>query len=453
MKYHVITYGCQMNKSDSERAMALLRSVGWEEAADPKAADFILLNTCSIRESAEGHVYGQMQKFSRLRDVNPRLALGVTGCMPGRDRDGVLKKRLPMVDFFFPIADLPQLPRWLAEHFPESVNTDVEHNDYFHIAPHYGRNERGDIRQAFVSLSSGCNNFCTFCVVPYARGRERSRPVRDVLEECRSLAAHGCIELTFLGQNVNTYRPIDRDVFSPANPFHDQFAALLWEVHHLEGIERVHFTAPNPQDMSDDVIAALAHPKHVNYLHLPVQAGSNRILKKMNRRHTREQYLDIIERVNAVRPGIALGTDIIVGFCSETESEFMETVDLYRRVQFDISYTAMYSERSGTLAEKLWEDDVPREEKKRRWNYLQAVMEEIVLEKNQRFVGQDVLVLVERSEPGYVPGVGKVTWLFGRNAEQKLVQFPGNVVDVGSFVSVCIREAKEWVLTGTPSHS
>jgi tRNA-2-methylthio-N6-dimethylallyladenosine synthase len=368
--------------------------------------------------------------------------------MPGRDRDGKLRRKLPMVDFFFPIADLPQLPRWLAEHHPELANEGDELNDYFKIRPTYKANERGEIKQAFISISSGCNNFCTFCVVPYSRGRERSRPVGDVLNEARDLVAHGCIQITLLGQNVNTYRPTDKENFSDHNPYKDSFAALLWELNQLEGLQRIHFTAPNPQDMSDEVIDALALPKHVNYLHLPVQAGSNRVLKKMNRRHTREQYLEIIEKVQRVRPGIALGTDIIVGFCSETEDEFMETVDLYKKANFDISYTAMYSTRTGTLANKLWEDDVPREEKKRRWEYLQKVMEEIVLEKNKKFLGKTIEVLVERSEPGFIPGVGKITWLFGTSNEQKLVQFPGEPEFVGTIQPVKIIEAKEWLLQG-----
>lgn len=448
MKYHVITHGCQMNKNDSERAIALLEKIGWSGTEEPEQADFILINTCSIRESAENRVFGQMRNFGRLKEKKETLLLGVTGCMPGRDRDGELKAKLPMVDFFFPIADLPELPRWLAEHHPDIANVGDLDKDYFTIRPTYAKNEKGEVRQAFISISSGCNNFCTFCVVPHSRGRERSRPVADVLAEARDLVAHGCVQITLLGQNVNTYRPSDRETFSKQNPFHDAFAALLWELNQIEDLKRIHFTAPNPQDMSDEVIEALGLPKHVNYLHLPVQAGSNRVLKKMNRRYTREKYLEIIDTVKRVRPGIALGTDIIVGFCSETDDEFMETVDLYRRADFDISYTAMYSTRSGTLADKLWEDDVTHDEKKRRWNVLQGVMEEIVLKKNQTYVGTTRDVLVERSEDGYLPGVGKVTWLFGQSPEQKLVQFAGDREMVGTFQQVKILEAKEWILRG-----
>lgn len=437
-----------MNKNDSERALALLQRVGWSETTEPNSADFILINTCSIRESAENRVFGQMRNFAKLKASRPDLLLGVTGCMPGRDRDDVLKKKLPMVDFFFPIADLPQLPRWLAERRPELANEGDQATDYFKIRPAYARNELGEVKQAFISISSGCNNFCTFCVVPHSRGRERSRLAKDILDEARQLTEHGCLQITLLGQNVNTYRPQDKETFSLNNPYQDPFAALLWELNQLEGLERIHFTAPNPQDMSQEVIAALGLPKHVNYLHLPVQAGSNRILKKMNRRYTRERYLEIVEAVRAVRPTIGLGTDIIVGFCSESDEEFMDTVDLYRKADFDISYTAMYSTRSGTLANKLWEDDVPHEEKKRRWNYLQGVMEEIVLKKNQQYIGSEVEVLVERSEEGFLSGKGKVTWLFGQSNEQKLVQCIGDRAHVGTFQKIKILEAKEWVLLG-----
>ncbi len=316
MKFHIITYGCQMNKNDSERAVALLERIGWKGTDEPTSADFILVNTCSIRESAENRVFGQMRNFGKLKTRKPKLLLGVTGCMPGRDRDGKLREKLPMVDFFFPIADLPQLPRWLAEHHPELANAGEQDSDYFKIRPTYKTNEKGEVKQAFISISSGCNNFCTFCVVPHSRGRERSRRVKDILDEARDLVAHGCVQITLLGQNVNTYRPDDKETFSSTNPFHDPFAALLWELNQFDGLSRIHFTAPNPQDMSDEVIEALALPKHVNYLHLPVQAGSNRILKKMNRRHTREEYLKIIDKVHRLRPTMAVGTDIIVGFCS-----------------------------------------------------------------------------------------------------------------------------------------
>ena len=437
MNYYLQTLGCQMNKNDSERISTVVESLGYASVLTQDEADLIIVNTCSIRQSAEDRVYGQANKWEDLKTKNPKLVVAVTGCMPGRDRDGAMREKLPVVDLFFPIKDLPRFPKWLSEINPELVNSGSEEEDYFKITPKYT-----DSRQAFVTIMSGCNNYCTFCVVPYARGFEKSKRVADVISEVRALADHGYIEVTLLGQNVNTYRPSDRESFSKDNPFKDPFAALLWEINQIEGISRIHFTSPNPQDMTDEVIVALGLPNQLNILHLPVQAGSNRILKKMNRRYTRERYFEIIDKVRNVRPEIALATDIIVGFSSETEEDFMETVDLYKKVSFDISYTAMYSPRTGTVAAKAWEDDVPKEEKKRRWNYLQNLMENIVLEKNKSYIGKEVSVLAEKFENGM---------LFGKSRELKLVRFPGDSKEVGNIIPVTVSEAFEWVLNGERS--
>jgi tRNA-2-methylthio-N6-dimethylallyladenosine synthase len=434
MNYYIQTLGCQMNKNDSERIATVVERLGYEQVSSQDDADLIVVNTCSVRQSAEDRVYGQARNWERLKEKNPKLVVAVTGCMPGRDRDGMLRKKLPVVDLFFPIRDVVKLPRWLSEVNPEIVNTGDLEEDYLRVQPkHTGA------KQAYVTIMSGCNNYCTFCVVPYARGFERSKPVREVLREVGKLHERGYLEVTLLGQNVNTYRPEDRESFSKENPFMDSFAALLWEVNRFSGIQRVHFTAPNPQDMSSEVIEALSLPHQVNFLHLPVQAGANRILKKMNRRYTRERYCEIIEAVRNVRPTVAIATDIIVGFCTETEKEFMETVELYKQVRFDISYTAMYSSRSGTVAGKAWDDDVPRAEKKRRWEYLQSVMTEITYEKNQEYVGKIVSVLAESFEGGIVSG---------RSSEFKLVRFPGAEDLVGTIVPVRVSRAYEWLLVG-----
>ncbi|MEK7516088.1 MAG: radical SAM protein, partial [Patescibacteria group bacterium] len=264
-RYHVITYGCQMNKNDSERIEGLLDRIGFSAAPKPEDAELILVNTCSVRQSAEDRVYGAMRNFARLKEKKPTLLLGVTGCMAGRDKDGAIRKRLPSVDFFFPIRDLPQLPRWIAEARPELANTADVEADYLKILP-----ARHATRQAFVTIQTGCNKFCSYCVVPFARGLERNRPVASIMEELRSLSENGCVEVTLLGQTVNAYKAPDKDHFSPGNPYKDDFAALLWEVNQVQGIERIHFTAPHPIHMTDETIDALALPKHVNYLHLPV---------------------------------------------------------------------------------------------------------------------------------------------------------------------------------------
>ncbi len=454
--YHLITYGCQMNKSDSERIAALLSGIGFVPAETKEAADLILINTCSVRQSAEDRVFGQVRGFAALKEQRPNLILCVTGCMPGRDRDGALRKKLPIVDLYFPIKDLPQLPRWIGELRPELVNSPDMVEDYLKIMP-----EHRSKRQAFVTIQTGCNKFCTYCVVPFSRGLEKNRPMRDITEEIRGLAERGCVEVTLLGQTVNSYRAPDPQHFSPGNPYKDHFAALLWEVNQVPGVERLHFTAPHPLHMTDEVMDAMALPAHLNYIHLPVQCGDNSVLKRMNRRYTREQFLDAVGRLKARIPGIAIGTDIIVGFCGETDEQFERTVDLYQRVRFDISYTARYSVRSGTAAWRAFKDDVPREEKKRRWDVLQELMERIVYEKNQAYAGKMVSVLVERHEPPHITEEmlalpEKIKTLmaahpgtcFGNSREMKLVSFPGTADLVGKIVNVRVDKAEKWILYG-----
>ena len=434
LKFHLITYGCQMNKNDSERIESLLLSAGLSPALNYEDSDLILLNTCSIRQTAEDRVFGQLRNFAKLKSKKPGLILGVTGCMPGRDKMGMIRNKLPMVDLFFPISQITNLPRWISELNPEFTNSQELEEDYLKINPHFVPK-----KQAFVTISSGCNNFCTFCVVPFSRGREKSRAFRDIMEEIHHLRENGAVEITLLGQNVNTYRPLDIEHFSSQNPFKDPFAALLWEINQIPEIKRIHFTAPNPQDMSDEVILALGLPNHINYLHLPVQAGSEKVLRKMNRRYTLERYLEIIEKVKKIRPTIALGTDIIVGFPGETEEDFMETIELYKKVAFDISYTAMYSARSGTAAFTAFKDDVPHSEKKRRWNFMQDMMEETTLRKNQKYVGQTVEVLVDKYEDGLCEG---------NSREFKRVLFPSDQSLTGQIINVEIELALTWILQG-----
>jgi tRNA-2-methylthio-N6-dimethylallyladenosine synthase len=454
--YHLITFGCQMNKSDSERMDALFLRMGFLSTDDRNEADLILINTCSVRQSAEDRVFGLMRQVALLKEKNPNLLIGITGCMPGRDRTGVLRKKFPHVDFFFPISDLPQLPRWIGELHPEWVNSTDFSDDYLKIHPlPQGR------KQVFVTIQTGCNKFCTYCVVPFSRGFEKNRPVQDILHEIHSLAADGCVEVTLLGQTVNSYRAPDPEHFSSTNPYQDHFAALLWEINQISGILRLHFTAPHPLHMSDETVDAMTLPTHVNFLHIPVQSGDNEVLRRMNRRYTREQFMEIIAYVRAKIPTIAIGTDIIVGFCGETEEQFEQTVDLYRHVRFDISYTAIYSPRTGTAAYRAFKDDVSREEKRRRWNVLQELMEQIVLENNQAYIGKKVSVLVERHEPSKItdelltmPGnireklMSQPGTCIGNSREMKMVQFPGGKEFVGKVVDVLVEEAKEWVLRG-----
>ncbi|MCC6563823.1 tRNA (N6-isopentenyl adenosine(37)-C2)-methylthiotransferase MiaB [Candidatus Uhrbacteria bacterium] len=433
--FSITTYGCQMNKNDSERMAGLLSSLGFSETTDESGADLIIVNTCSVRQSAEDRVYGSQEKYLEYKKTKPDMIVAVTGCMPGRDKARAFRQRLPGTDLYFPTPEMVHLPRWIAELRPELVNSDSLEADYLKIHP-----MRAPSAQAFLTIQTGCNKFCTYCVVPYARGLERNRPAADILREARELIAHGVIEITLLGQTVNSYRATDPETFSKENPYKDHYAALLWEMNQLPGLERLHWTAAHPLSMSDEVIQALALPKQVNYLHLPVQSGNNEVLRRMNRKYTREQFMDVIKKVKASRPGIALGSDIIVGFPGETREQFNDTLSLYEEVGFDISYNAQYSPRSGTLGIKLYQDDITKEEKRDRWDELQSLMEKLSLEKNQAYVGKTVSVLVDKCDNGYASG---------QSHEMKLTRFKSDdAALVGKIVPVEVKAAKSWVLEG-----
>jgi len=437
-----------MNKNDSERAGALLASLGLEETLDFKKADVVLINTCSVRQTAEDRTSGINRKILKLRETKPDLIFAVTGCMPGRDKDGRLRKKIPSADLFFPIIDLPRLPAWLKELRPSWFDINFEEiGEYWNIDP-----KREIKHKASITIQIGCNNFCTYCVVPYARGREKNRPLVGILKEIQEAVKNGAKEITLLGQVVNNYRAPDPENYNKKNIFspsaregakgereNSDFAALLWEINQLPGEFRIFFTAPDPQFFDDYQIKAMSLPKMTNYLHLPVQSGDNEILKKMNRKYTREQYIELVKKIRAEKVDIALGTDIIVGFCEESEKQFQNTVDLYKQCDFDIAYLAMYSQRSGTVATKAFKDDVKIIEKKRRWRVLQDLMEEIVLRKNQKYLGQVVEVLVDEFKDGVCTG---------NSSGMKMVQFLGNEKMVGQFVKVKINFAEKWILKG-----
>ena len=435
-KFFLQTFGCQMNKNDSERISGLLVSLGFKPVDQAGKADLIIVNTCSVRESAEHRVYGKLRNWQKLRKKNPKLIVAVTGCMPGRDKDGKLRRRVKGVDLFFAIEELVRLPQWLAELDPELLNVNFEKPDsYLKINPKQTKNY-----QSFVTIQTGCDNYCTYCVVPSARGREKNRPVKDVLSEISSLSKSGCKEITLLGQVVNNYKASDPENFSKNNPFtKDHFAALLWETDQIKSIKRISFTAADPQYLSDLQIQALALPNQLNYLHLPVQSGDNEILKKMNRKYTREEYIDLIKKIRKVVPNIALGTDIIVGFCGETKERFDNTVDLYKQCQFDISFPAMYSERTGTAAAKSFDDNISYETKKERWFVIHSLMEEITFKKNQKYLNKTITVLVDSYKDGVCSG---------NSAEMKFVQFLGSKDLVGKIVNIKVNRVETWVLRG-----
>ncbi|HPN14510.1 MAG TPA: tRNA (N6-isopentenyl adenosine(37)-C2)-methylthiotransferase MiaB [bacterium] len=433
--YFILTYGCQMNTNDSERLTAMLKNCGLTESLTEEEADLVIFNTCSVREHAEQRIYGKMENLVERKRKGERVLIAVTGCMAGRDKNGDLRRRLSMVDLFFATADMINLPRWLAELRPDWMISGDQEADYLKISP-----ARRSPHQAYVTIQTGCNHFCSYCVVPYARGLERNRPVDDILIEIRQSVELGALDITLLGQAVNEYRASDSGSFSAHNPYKNHFAALLWEINQLEGVKRVHWTAARPLFMDDEVIHALTLPKQVNYLHLPVQSGSNEVLRRMNRKYTREQYLEKIAKIKQVRPGIALGTDIIVGFPGETERDFLETVDLYKQCDYDISYTAQYSPRTGTLSHRLFADDVSSQEKKRRWEVLQALMEETVWRKNQVYKDMVLDVLIEKIDG---------EWAYGTSGELKNIRALGAKEGmVGTMQQIRVDKPMTWLLEG-----
>jgi len=499
-KYYVQTFGCQMNKNDSERVSSLLNSLDLEKVEKPEEADLIVVNTCSVRQSAEDRVFGMIKNWQKLRKEKPNLIIAVTGCMPGRDHEGKIKDKIPGVDLWFGIDSLIQLPKWLEglAILPLSKGElEGVAKDYLQINP-----SRDNNTQVFISIQTGCDNFCTYCVVPHARGRERNRTLKSILKEIKIAVGDGAKEITLLGQVVNNYKASDLENFSKDNPYtkhtpnpsqegnslleegrevlvKDHFAALLWEINQIDGEFRIHFTAPDPQHFSLEQVKALSLPKQVNFLHIPVQSGDDEILKKMNRHYTSEEYIDLIKKIRKQKPDIAIATDIIVGFCDEGEKEFENTVKMYKECDFDISYNAKYSERSGTTAAKVLSDNVSIEDKKKRWFILQDLMEETTLRKNQKYLDKEVRVLVsnceqvlplskgeldlsrselvwegvankgEKANPSQPPlGKGRSCVCSGNSDEMKIVQFVGDSDMIGTFQKVKITQALMWILKG-----
>jgi len=409
-----------MNKSDSERVASIFKQLELEATENSTEADYIIINACSVRQTAIDRVWGLARKFARLKKGRPLKTL-LTGCVGEAD----VEKFKKVFDLVFNVQEINRLYDFLQQGFEDQPA------DYLKIRPNYSTPFH-----AYVPIMTGCNNFCSYCVVPYVRNREKSRTVEEVLAEIRELISCGCKEIHLLGQNVNSYNPDDKNNFSKKNPFVNDFAKLLWEINQLDGEFRINFSAAHPKDMSDDVIAALTLPKQMNYLHLALQSGDYNILKAMNRKYTTEDYYKIIEKVRKIRPTIALGTDIIVGFPGETEEQFQHTLDFYKKVAFDIAYPAMYSPRAGTAAAKL-DDDVSLEEKRRRWRALQTLMEDMTLQINRKYLNQEVEVLIDTIGDG---------WIEGNSREMKRVRVMNNKYKLGELVNVKVYEPQRWLL-------
>lgn len=432
-QYYIESYGCQMNDHDAEKLSGMLQTCGFSPAPSKEEATLLLFNTCCVREHAEKRVFGNIGALKKRKEDEPGLLIGVCGCMmQQREVAKRLFKRFPFVDLVFGTHEL--------HHFPLLLSRTLAGERVFSVRESDGEIVeglpvvRGGSFSTFVTIMYGCNNFCSYCIVPYVRGRERSRAPENIVVEVRSLAERGFREITLLGQNVNSYAYADDGV---------DFPELLRRVSTVEGIERIRFMTSHPKDLSPRLIEAMATlPKVCNHIHLPVQSGSNRILSEMNRRYTREKYLGLVEDIRAAVDGVELTTDIIVGFPGETEEDFEETLALVRQVGFSAAYTFMYSPRLGTRAAEM-ENQVPEEVKKDRLLRLNACSAEQLKVGNQKYIGQEGTVLVEGCDRRE-----KAPMAYGKLTNFKMVYFPGDAGLIGSMRHVRITGIQNNSLIG-----
>jgi len=429
------TFGCQMNEHDSERIAGLLTADGYvptEEAAD---AEVIVLNTCAVRENADNRLYGQLGHLRPLKERNPRMRIVVAGCLAQKDQ-GLIQRKAPWVDVVVGTHALPGLLDLIARAEREGPLMDVR--EYTETFPSALPAVRGDSHRAWVSVSVGCDNHCTFCIVPLVRGPQRSRPIGDILAEVQGLAARGVVEVTLLGQNVNTY---GRDLTVPGSSRRSRFAELLRLVNDVDGLRRIRFTSPHPHDFTPDVVEAMAGCANVcEHIHFPLQSGSDRVLRLMRRSYRADRYLSWVARIREAVPGIAFSTDVIVGFPGETEEDFRGTLRVVEEAAFDSAYTFQYSPRPGTPA-GTWDDQVPKEVVQERFDRLVTLQERISLERNRRYEGRTVEVLVE--------GTGRKGGVQGRTRTNKIAHFAGDQ-SPGEFLDVVVERAHPHHLTARP---
>lgn len=434
-RYHLLTFGCQMNVRDSELIAGELQQLGYAPADAPEEADLVVVLTCCVRESAEERAIGRISQLKPLKRAKPEMLIGVGGCMAQNEhtREKIMRQ-CPHVDFFFGTRNIPELKRLIEQAAEHPVSPVVDVSPCEDEALETIRPVRQGKLSAWVTISYGCNNFCSYCIVPYVRGPERSRAPQHILEEIRALAAEGYKEVTLLGQNVNSYGKDLGDGWD--------FARLLEEVNRVNGIERIRFVTSHPRDVSPRLIEAMATlDKVCEHIHLPLQAGSNKILSAMNRGYTVEHYEQLVYTLREKVPGIAVTTDLIVGFPGETEQDFAQTMEALKRIRFDAAFTFMYSPRPGTAAAGL-PGQVPEEVKKQRLQQLVLAQKEITLEINKKLEGKQLEVLVEG------PSERDKKRLSGRTRTNKVVVFDGSPELVGSLVNVRITKARLWSLDG-----
>ena len=428
-KVYIETYGCQMNEYDSEIVKTILKQNDYEIINEPEKAQIILLNTCSVRENAHIKVRQRINVLKKLKKSNRKLVMGVLGCMAQNLRNELLEDKVG-VDIIAGPDSYKKLPA-LLDHVRETGEKDYElslseFETYSDIFP-----TRESGVNAWIAVMRGCDNFCTFCVVPYTRGRERSREPQNVVEEVKRLVDEGFKQVTLLGQNVNSYKSGEYD-----------FADLMDMVSKVEGLERIRFTSPHPKDFPEKLIEVVANnPKACKHIHLPLQAGNNRVLELMNRTYTKDDFLELAFRMRKMIPDLVLTTDIIVGFPTETEQDFLDTLEIMQQVEFDSAFMFKYSERKQTIASRKYPDDVSEEDKTSRITRLVELQRKHSLKRNKTHIGQVFDIMIEGT--GKKPGQ-----ILGRNDGNKIVVFPGNGQRNGEIVTVKITEATTNTLIG-----
>jgi len=421
-----------MNKHDSERMAGLLTDIGYAQAENADDAQILIFNTCTVREHAEDRFFGNLNNLRSRKKSEPDLIIAVGGCV-AQDEKELIFKKAPHVNIVFGTLNMPNLGHMIesVERRRESI---CEIADKIEIMPTTMPSLREEAYHAWIPIIIGCNNFCSYCIVPYTRGREASRTLEDIHAEVERLISDGVIEITLLGQNVNSY---GRDLYGESS-----FARLLTDLNGIAGLRRIRFTTSHPKDLTDDIIDAIAHgDKICEHIHLPVQAGSNTVLKVMNRKYTKEKYLETVEKIYEAIPGVSLTTDIMVGYPGETEEDFLHTLDIVEKARYDSAFTFIFSPREGTPAANM-ENRVTADVKADRFDRLIKLQNRISLEKNKELVGRDIEVFIE--------GVSKKNRgvLTGRTRTNKIVNFPGSQEFVHSEALIYVTDAHTWSLSG-----
>ena len=439
VKYSILTMGCQLNENDSEKLSGMIEEMGYTRTENIEEADLIVFNTCCVRENAEDKLFGKLGEVKKIKEKRGTI-IAIGGCMMQEEHIvEKLQKSYPFFDIVFGTHTLHKFPQDLyniilnKKRIEDIINIDGEIVEGLPI-------KRDDKIKASVTIMYGCNNFCSYCIVPYVRGRERSRKAEDILKEVQELADKGYKEITLLGQNVNSYMRMEK--VENKNEKITSFAELLYEVNKIEGIERIRFVSPHPKDFTDDVIEAIKKcDKVCKLIHLPLQSGNTKVLKEMNRKYTKEQYLNLVEKMKKEIPNVTFSTDIIVGFPGETDEEFEDTLDVVEKVNFEQVYMFIYSRRVGTPGDKM-PNQVPEEIKHKRFDRLKELVESQIEENNQKYVGTIQKVLVEGTSKN------NPNMLTGRTDSNKVVIFEGDKELINKIIDLKIVSEHMWYLKG-----